>query len=533
MSSGQKTNKMKTKFRNSLNKISLVILFLSIIIFFVHFLYSSNLQRLQKSFHKDYGKFVLTLIDERVHAFGEVKSSVYDDIVISVSNYFDSGAEVRVLVFENSSGAIIYPHSDMETYVPVEIFDASGAGMEGEVELDDRFGYYVRYSRLGITIMVYTFTQDLYFARNQLIYIIIGFFVVFGLVLLIFDSRVWGRLYNLLNEMKSQFENAFFLKDKLLSKLDARKGAGFEEFAQSYNKMATRAEEIFKRMQVKIGALVQNSDNLKKTLIVYKKYLGNEALIKLNEKNISDLESKRHDVSSLSIELVNFLDPLDELYPQVVTQELTHLHSFIKNEVTRNGGTINFSHGYFINVVYGVPTAVENSFTRVVNLSKRVRKWVDDRNNSSRNISGVKWEVKAGLSFGTAVAGIVGDSFIVLGDVVEESIKMLDYAKYYGVSLVTGSLKKIERIKDVKYRKLDVIDNERVKTGKKKTIYEIFITIPDMLEDAVKLYNHGLDMYFDGKYDMAVFEFKKVNNIFNGDNPSHIFLKRCEKMIKS
>ncbi|KKK83260.1 hypothetical protein LCGC14_2795150 [marine sediment metagenome] len=209
------------------------------------------------------------------------------------------------------------------------------------------------------------------------------------------------------------------------------------------------------------------------------------------------------------------------------------MHSFIKNEVTRNGGTINFSHGYFINVVYGVPTAVENSFTRVVNLSKRVRKWVTDRNNSSRNISGVKWEVKAGLSFGTAVAGIVGDSFIVLGDVVEESIKMLDYAKYYGVSLVTDSLKKIERIKDVKYRKLDVIDNKRVKTGTKKTIYEIFITIPDMLEDAVKLYNHGLDMYFDGKYDMAVFEFKKVNNIFNGDNPSHIFLKRCEKMIKS
>ena len=54
-----------------------------------------------------------------------------------------------------------------------------------------------------------------------------------------------------------------------------------------------------------------------------------------------------------------------------------------------------------------------------------------------------------------------------------------------------------------------------------------------MLEDAVKLYYHGLDMYSDGKYEMAVYEFKKVNDIFNGDNPSRIFLERCEKMIKS
>ena len=533
MSKGQQINNMKTKFRNSLNKISLIILFLSIIIFFVHFLYSSNLKRIQKNFHKDYGKFVLTLIDERVNAFGGIKSSVYEDIVISVSNYFDSDTGISVLVFENITGAVIYPHSATESYVPVEIIDSSAAGIEGEVELDDRFGYYVRYSRLGITIMVYTITQDLYFSRNQLIYIIIGFFVVFGLVLLIFDSRVWGRLYKLLNEMKSQFESAFFLKDKLLSKLDARKGAGFDEFVQSYNKMASRAEEIFKRLHGKIGSLVQNNDNMKKTLIIYKKYLGNEALIKLNEKNISDMESKRHDVSSLSIELVNFLDPVDELHPQVITQELSSLYSFIKNEATRNGGTINFSHGYFINVVYGVPASVEYAFTRAVNVSKRVRNWVNDRNNSSKNISGVKWEVKAGLSFGTAVAGIVGDSFIVLGDVVEESIKMLDYAKYYGVSLVTDSLEKIKKIKNVKYRKLDVIDDERVKTDTKKTIYEIFMTIPDRLEDALKLYYHGLDMFSEGKYDIAVLEFKKVNDIFNGDNPSHIFLKLCEKMIKS
>jgi hypothetical protein len=524
---------MKTKFRNSLNKVSLVILFLAIVIFFVHFLYSSNLKKLQRGFHQDYAKFVLTLIDERVHAFGDIEGSVPGDIIVSVSNYFDTDAATRVLVFENSSGTIIYPSSITENYVSSEVLDASGEGMEGEVEFDDRFGYYVRYSKLGVTIMIYSLNSELYFARNQLIYLIIGFFVLFGLILLIFDNRVWGRLYKLLNEMKGQFENAFFLKDKLLKKVDVRKGAGFDEFIQSYNKMATRADEIFKRLQSKIGTLVQNNDNMKKTLIIYKKHLGNETLVKLNEKNITDMESKRHNVSSLSIELVNFLDPVNKLYPQVVTQELTHLHSFVKNEVAKHGGTINFSHGYFLNIVYGVPTPVENTYSRAINGYKRVLKWVNERNSSSKNISGVKWDIKAGLSSGSALAGIVGDSFIVLGDVVEESIDMLDYAKYYGVSLVTDSLEKIKKIKDLKYRKLDMVETDRGKTENKRAIYEIFLKTPDMLEDAVKLYYHGLDMFFDGKYDMAVYEFKKVNDMFNGDNPSHIFLERCEKMIKS
>jgi len=39
-------------------------------------------------------------------------------------------------------------------------------------------------------------------------------------------------------------------------------------------------------------------------------------------------------------------------------------------------------------------------------------------------------------------------------------------------------------------------------------------------------------MFFDGKYDIAVYEFKKVNKILDGDNPSYIFLKRCERFSK-
>ena len=159
----------------------------------------------------------------------------------------------------------------------------------------------------------------------------------------------------------------------------------------------------------------------------------------------------------MSIELVNFLRPIDELYPQVITGELSSLHAFLKNEAMNNGGIINFSYGYFINVVYGVPTPDEISYSHALEGSKRLLRWIGERNSSEKNISGVKWEVKMGLSFGAAVTGIVGDSYVVLGNVVEESMKMLDFAKYYGVPIVTSSLDQLESLEGVKYRKLDYI----------------------------------------------------------------------------
>lgn len=524
---------MKTKSRKLLNRISVTIIFLTLIVLFVCLLYSSDLKRRQASLHRDFGKFILTLIDERVQALNVSEDSVLIDIVTSISDYFDVSDAARVVVFNSTSGKIIYPYGTVESSVKKELFDAAGAGIEGEIGLDDRFGYYIKYPKLNITFFIYTYADDLFFIRNQLIYIITGLLVIFGLVIFFVDRGLWSRLNLLLREMKVNFEKAFYLKEKLVERIEERKGVEFEDVLQSYNKMALRAGSLFKRMESKIGALVQKNDNLRKMIVLYKNYIENDELVKLNEKNIADLESKRHNIASLCIELVNYLDPVDELYPQVITQELSSLFAFVKRDTAKNGGIINFSYGYFINAVYGVPAADENLLIHAVEGSKRVLDWVIERNNSEKNISGVRWEVKIGLSFGTAVTGLVGDNFIVLGHVIEDSIKMLDYSKYYGVSLVTDSVDVLKQLKKIMYRKLDLVRDSRADNGAKKTIYEIFLKTPDRLEDAVKLYYHGLEMFFDGKYDMAVYEFKKVNSIFDGDNPSRIFLERCEKFLKS
>jgi adenylate cyclase len=234
-------------------------------------------------------------------------------------------------------------------------------------------------------------------------------------------------------------------------------------------------------------------------------------------------------VTSLDIELVGFLEPINELYPQVITDELNDLHVFLKDEAAKSNGIINYSRGYRIGLVYGVPHDDTESFTKACAGARKIFEWVEARNNSDRNLSGIKWEVKFGMTHGVALTGIVGLNYIVIGEVIDRSARLLEFSKKFNVPLVTDSRDMLKTARRVKYRKLDIVT-----TGTPSTlpIFEVFLQKHDKVEQAIKLYNHGLDMYYDEKYEVAVLEFKKVISIFAEDNPSKIFLARCERAIK-
>jgi hypothetical protein len=520
---------MKTKSKLTMNKISVAIIFLCLITFAAHFLYTTDLKRRQKQYHSEFSKFILSLVDERIEALEGTDTAVSREIILSVSDNFAIKDLAQLVVFETGTGRIIYPSKTTESHIEDEIMGKIGAGIEGELESDGRFGYFVNYKKLDATFFIYTSREDLYFYRNQLLYILMSLFFLFSLFIFLIDRRIWSLLKSLMKEIITCFDRSFLSRDRPLEKLELESGEEIDKLLTGYNKMVYRAGNFIQKLEDRIGSLVKQRDDLKKMVFLYRKYLPSKTLQKLSEQNISDSVSKRQKVSALSMEILNFLKPIDEVYPQVITDELNKLNSVIKDEAARSGGIVNFSHGYFLNVVYGVPAADSNSLLRAVESSKRVLHWIQERNNSSRNISGIRWEVKMGLSFGPAVNGIVGDNFLVLGKVVERSMLMLDYAKYYKVPLVTDSIYEIKAVKDIKYRKLDNITKNHEPSD---SVYEIFLEYPEKLDDAIKLFDHGLDMFFDGKYDMAVYEFKKVHRILEGDNPSLIFLERCEKRIK-
>lgn len=526
---------MRSTFIHTLNKISIVLIFLSLLVLSVHYVYTIDLKRRQQNLNRELGKFMLSLIDERVDVLPRTDGFDIVDIVISISDSFDIEHTAEILVFDSITGKTLYPAGVLENFIRTEFIEKTKENIEGTFEFGDRFGYYVRYDKLDATFLFYTEKSDLFLLRNQLLYMVIVIMVVFSLVFIFIDLRIKNQLRVFLNKMKVSFERAFINKSQLLQPIQPLGRKEIDAVLDSYNSMALKASNAFKSLNGKLKTLIQQRDNLKKIISLYKKYSQSETVMKIDEDNVSDFVSKRQYVSSLSIEILNFLEPVDEVYPEIITGELNNFNNYLKSEVMSNGGMINFSNGYFINIIYGAPTPFEFSFLHAVRGSKKVLQWIEDRNNSERNISGVKWEVKMGLSYGYSVTGTVGESFMVLSGAVEESFKMLDYAKYYGVSLVTDSLAQLESLDEFRYRKLDYVGDpeQRQDFDKEKLIYEIFLEMPQKLDDAIKLYYHGLEMFIEGKYDMAIYEFKKVNEIFGGDNPSKIFLKRCEEYIKA
>jgi hypothetical protein len=522
---------MRLRVKHTLNKISIVLIFLSLFLFTTHFVYTIDLKRRQKTFYVETAKFFLTLVDERVNALSDTNPSVYEDIFRSLADFFSTEPDMEILVFNSRSGEIQFPEGVIEKFVSSEVLETTAGSFEGEVETESRYGYFVRLDPPGMTVFIHTTKSELFFHRNQLIFLIIAFLLLFSLVLFLMDRRMRRRLGTVLKKMKACFDNAFITKGQLLKSIEPLGEDEIDSVVHSYNAMVSKAGSVFKRMENRINALFQQRDQLKKIISLYRKYSPSETVIRISEKNAADLTSRRQNISSLSIELCNYLGPIAELYPQVITNELNSFHAYIKNDVTESGGIINFTNGYFLNIVYGAPQPDESSFSHALEGARKFQQWVEERNSSEKNISGIRWDVKMGLSYGTAVTGTVGDGFIALSAAVEESIRALEWAKLYGVLLVTDALDRLRRLKGVKFRTLDRVEVFGDESTQ-KNIYEVFLVEQPQLDDAVKLYHHALDMFFDEKYDMAVFEFKKVNTIFGNDPPSRLFLKRCEEHIK-
>jgi hypothetical protein len=525
-----------------MNKVSAAVLFLAAFIYVLNGFYTGDIRARQIRYCRELVKFSLTLVDERASALPDPSPALVRDIVRAAAAYFDpdapegpilqypSGGLARITVFESASGKVVYPLSVSGASVEKELFAGTAQRIEGELDLGERFGYFARLQSVGLTFFAFAEISDLFSFHSKTLYVTGGLLVLFCLVIFLMDARRAGRDLRLLGDFSTRFEEGFRSRAALLERVEDRYGRVHEQAVRKFNEMALRGGNLVRRLEDQIRSLGQQRNNLKKLIVLYRKYAPSENLQNLSEQTVSEAVSRRQDVSSLTLELVDFVDSLEILHPEVVSKELSGLHSLLKSDAVASGGIVNYSRGHLVNLVYGVPAPDEKSFLRAVEAARRVLDWVGERNGSAENISGVKWSVKMGLCYGSALTGVVGENYMVLGRVVEESRKMLENAKRYGVPLVTDHQEGLSRLGAIRYRKLDVVHGEGPGTKGHKSIYEVFIREPGGVEDAIKLYEHGIGMFFEGRYEMATLDFKKVNQLIGGDNPSLIFLQRCERL---
>ena len=522
---------MKTNLKLTVNTVSVILLFLSLTLFSVYLFYTRDLIHRQVDYNREVAKFIVTIVDERRTAAGDkLVHEAVADAVFFAADYFDLERNVRVLVFLSDSGEVVYPFSVSSASVENALLEKTEGSPEGKLLSGDKLGYYVRYGTPEFTFFIYTTASDLYLYRNQLLYIVIGLWALCAAAMILAQRGVMIRWKFLLSELRDRFKGGPLRKQKERESIPSRYGSEAVDILKGFNGLIKNSTSVFTRLEGKLKECLTQRENLKKLVILYKKYVEDEELLGCSEENIDEVMSRRQSIASLTAELVGFSGPIGDLYPQVITEELSRLYSFMKKESTGSGGMINYSSGYRFNVVYGVPGTDEDAFLHAVKGAKSLLEWIDWRNRSD-NRSGVKWEVKMGLSYGTAVTGTVGDSYVAVGEVVENSEKMLDHAIYYGVPLVTDSESELKSLEDFQFRTLDLV-NTGNDSLPETYVYEVFLTDRRGIDHAIKLYSHGLEMFLEGRYDVALYDFKKVNKLLEDDPPSQLFLQRCERMIK-
>jgi len=517
---------MNTKVRTVLNVASMCLVLAACVFFLTYLLFTIQIKSSALILHRQTAGFFLSLLDERMRILGAGENAedapLFIDIVSSLADYYDLDSPERIVVFNRDTGRVLYPVTSAERNVGDAILFGTRNRVEGVLDIGDRYGYFVRFGAGPLVIYSYSRLSDIARYRNSLVYFLAGILVLFTLFLLLYQRRLLRRWFDFLHGMKGRFGDVAQGKTPLQTGNEDGYGLELNDFISEYNRMARRIGSTERRSDEKLRNLFKQRDSLRKLVFLYKKYIPDKTLRKLDENEVEEVVSTRTEVSSLSVEIIDFLEHTHLLYPQVITSELDALHDFVKRSV---GGIINYSRGYGFNVIFGVP-GLHGQSAGGAEAAKKIIDWIEERNRSERNLSGIAWNVRFGLARGSAVTGIVGNSYTVIGDVIDRSEEMLRSARFFNVFLVTDETG-IREDSALKHRMLDKPE------GGGNAVYEIFLKENEKLEQAVRIYGHGLEMYQENRFDMAVMDFKKVDAIFEGDGPSRVFLGRCERKMRS
>jgi class 3 adenylate cyclase len=526
---------MKAHVRALLNLLSVFLVCLALLLFFTYLFYTADMRGAFQSLHRETGLFTLSLLDERVQALeqaapdGSPDPEVLREVAGSVAGYFDLDARVGMLLIEEESGKVLYPRraaaGGWDDAAARRVLEETRESQEVELSLPQRFGYAVRYPPAGAVLFVYSDYARAFRARNVLLYAasaVLGLFAALVFLVILRLLRRWGRFREALRagylpvlqgeeETPAAVEGAF----------DRESGG----FIGEYNALARRLQDIDKKRRARIASLEKRAEQQRRLLVLHKKHLPPEALHRLEARAAGDTAGRRQEITSLTVELVDYLEPTARLYPQVVTGELHEFQTYLKSTAAECGGLLNFSKGHRTNLVFEAGEQGDVTL-EAARTAGRLLAWVEERNRSDRNRSGSLWTLRAGIARGSAVLGVVGDGYLAVGKPVEDSELMLAQAGLFRVPVVTGDADSLRR-GGFTCRLLDYLDSG----GDPVPVYQLFMDDREALEQAARLYEHGVKMYYEGRYDMAVLEFRKVAQMLEEDGPSGVFLRRCEEKL--
>jgi adenylate cyclase len=253
--------------------------------------------------------------------------------------------------------------------------------------------------------------------------------------------------------------------------------------------------------------------------------------------DLINLGGEKRNITIFFSDIRGFTSISERLEPEDLVHLLNEYLTEMTSIIIKNQGLVDKYMGDAIMAFWGAPLdqpdhariACSSSLEMVEKLKDLQKKW--------KNEGIPLLNIGIGLNSGNAIVGNMGSStrfdYTAMGDNVNLASRMEGLNKFYGTSIIITE-KTYKIVKDVfEIRKLDAV---RVK-GKKKPIliYEL-ISEKNKLDkkyiDFITLYEEGLELYFNKKWNVAIKSFKEALKL-KDDIASHEFIKRCQDFIKN
>lgn len=253
----------------------------------------------------------------------------------------------------------------------------------------------------------------------------------------------------------------------------------------------------------------------------------------VNDGVVAELGGERRQMSVMFMDLEGFT-ALSERMGHRVLPILGEYFGAMTNLIQDNRGTVDKFIGDAVMAFWGAPHFDEEHPTLVCRAALECAARMQELRVEWARRGLPELKVRIGVNSGRVLVGNIGSedrlNYSVIGDPVNLAARLEGINREFGTTVIISQHTYEAAKYDVVARRLDA-----VKVKGKKQMVEVYELLAMRDESGsiegfewVAVFEQGLDLFFEGRYDEAALDFKKVIDMRGADRPSELFLERIE-----
>ncbi len=281
----------------------------------------------------------------------------------------------------------------------------------------------------------------------------------------------------------------------------------------------------------------EKNTQLSKLVDAYGRFVPKELIHILNKESIIDVQlgdSVQQEMTVVFTDIRDFTQLSESLKPEEVFSFLNDYLGYMEPIISAQHGFIDKYIGDAIMALF--PRSADDALQAAIQMLHRLCQY----NHKRQLLNFPPLRIGNGINSGQLMLGTVGGEKRMDGTVVSDTVNLAsrieNLCKLYNVSLLLSE-NTVALLSHREQYHMRTIDNLKVK-GKSipVTIYEVFDADPPELfklkKITLSIFTTGLGLFKDKQFESAKKTFEQVIEINPTDKVAHLYIKRCEKILK-